>query len=213
MSGKNDLNDILDAALDELDDDSDDDSCVDTVEKEHIGASIAPQIEGEQNSSTRPKFGPPRPPSSGDLTKSSSGTEEEKAVVDMMRQMENLFPSEDFGKEGNTHVNLTPEKSDTVHRKSDSNQKGDSKGRGTKMCTASFPLKWLGWPNIQLPDKRLDMNTPFYFPRGRGLLDVCLRILFAGMRTLPISLKGMRMVIYASSFNGCDFFIPSKREE
>jgi len=128
MSGKNDLNDILDAALDELDDDSDDDSCVDTVEKEHIGASIAPQIEGEQNSSTRPKFGPPRPPSSGDLTKSSSGTEEEKAVVDMMRQMENLFPSEDFGKEGNTHVNLTPEKSDTVHRKSDSNQKGDSKG-------------------------------------------------------------------------------------
>jgi peroxin-19 len=43
-------------------------------------------------------------------TTQESELEVEKAVADMMHQMQHLFPCEDFGKEGNTHVNVTPEK-------------------------------------------------------------------------------------------------------
>lgn len=140
MSGKNDLNDILDAALDELDDDSDD-SCVDTMGQEHISETIVPQVE-EQDMLTRPVFGPPRPPSPGEQTTSASVTEEEKAVIEMMRQMKNLFPSEDCGKEGNTHMNLALEKKEELDTKPGRNQDVNSKG-GEMNDTVSQLLKEL----------------------------------------------------------------------
>jgi peroxin-19 len=130
MPGKDDLNDILDAALDELDDDSDD-SCVDTTSQEN--SKTQSQTRDQDESAPKPMFGPPRPPNI---------SEEEKAVMDMMRQMENLFPSEDFGKEGNTHVNLTPAKKDKSQDTPNNKQNGDSKG-GEMNDTVSQLLKEL----------------------------------------------------------------------
>mmetsp|Transcript_26162 Transcript_26162/g.38725 ORF Transcript_26162/g.38725 Transcript_26162/m.38725 type:complete len:297 (-) Transcript_26162:1121-2011(-) len=130
MPGKDDLNDILDAALDELDDDSDD-SCVDSTSQEH--SKTISQTRDRNKSAPKPMFGPPRPPNI---------SEEENAVMDMMRQMENLFPSEDFGKEGNTHVNLTPGKKDKSQDKLNNKQNGDSRG-GEMNDTVSQLLKEL----------------------------------------------------------------------
>lgn len=103
------FDEILDAALDELEESDDDSSC----DKNETTTKTSPAShEAEEK---RPMFGPPRPPSSTPKSQtisqfSSPPSEEEKAVMDMMKQMENLFPDKDFGKEGNTHVNITPEK-------------------------------------------------------------------------------------------------------
>ena len=121
MSGKKHIDDILNAALDELDDDSDD-SCVDSMDQPKTitsggstdtstvtGTSIRTttttgtrQVHNSQNEKPRPFFGPPRPPQKDDEAAMSA---EEKAVMDMMRQMENLFPSNDFGKDDNNNNN------------------------------------------------------------------------------------------------------------
>lgn len=129
MPRANEIDDILDAALDELEDDSDDGECCVsdgiTVEKQNKISPEEINAYGEENNEQeelRPIFGPPRPPSmtsggvpsgggANDASSSSSlpaavMSEEEKAVMDMMRQMENLFPNQDFGIDGNTHVNL-----------------------------------------------------------------------------------------------------------
>jgi peroxin-19 len=104
MPGNKEIDDILNAALDELEDDSDDgDSCVDGdgagdgVDQHKTSTERNKSTPQNDDKTSRPVFGPPRPPSI---------SEEEKAVMDMMHQMENLFPSEDFGIDGNTHVNL-----------------------------------------------------------------------------------------------------------
>lgn len=153
MDSSKDLDDILDAALDELDDHYDNND-IGTVNNSSSSSSrIAqtdpnstiplPELVQRQYPSTSdsptPKpaasavvFGPPRPhngESSRNSNKKAGGEKDqqrqrlpqhasnqesveevEKAVKDMMRQMEKLFPNEDFGKEGNTHVNITPEK-------------------------------------------------------------------------------------------------------
>lgn len=144
-----DLDDILDAALDELDDDicNNDIIASSSSNTSHAATNLLQETAQGQNLSSKedpirfPKpvvFGPPRPsPSESkkiykeeeggggggggapggneykqrqNISNHESVEEVEKAVKDMMRQMENLFPGEDFGKEGNTHVNITPEK-------------------------------------------------------------------------------------------------------
>lgn len=131
MSLSKDLDDILDAALDELDDDDIDRHDIAHSNVTNTAIPLQELAQGQTSSTTdlsSPKpavFGPPRPFAS-DLYKEieenekrqqppssnhqESVAEVEKAVAEMMKQMENLFPGQDFAKEGNTHVNITPEK-------------------------------------------------------------------------------------------------------
>lgn len=160
MSSSRELDDILDAALDELDDESSVDSYRDrslyplkstTTINDNVDSTTTSSQEQIQqphlstgNSSSKPFFGPPRPPvdkvdklqengQHSNMTQESL-SETEKAVADMMRQMEHLFPSEDFGKEGSTHVNVTPTKSKETASET------DVPGRGSDMNDAFSKL-------------------------------------------------------------------------
>ena len=110
MPRMKDIDDILDAALDELEDDSDDgNSDIDEADQNNSTRKKGENMSQDAQHTQRPVFGPPRPPfmMSSDPNIAPAMSEEEEAVSQMMRQMENLFPSEDFGKDGNTHVNLS----------------------------------------------------------------------------------------------------------
>eukprot|EP00554_Chaetoceros_debilis_P013869 CAMPEP_0194119024 /NCGR_PEP_ID=MMETSP0150-20130528/37713_1 /TAXON_ID=122233 /ORGANISM="Chaetoceros debilis, Strain MM31A-1" /LENGTH=404 /DNA_ID=CAMNT_0038810581 /DNA_START=58 /DNA_END=1268 /DNA_ORIENTATION=+ len=164
MNQVEDLDDILDACLDELDEDDDDSSCsphdggaqanndglTSQSQSQSLSMSIgdknskeikssARAVGGDRNSS-RPVFGPPLPPAMRNggmdsnkgksLSSMSAESEEEKALKEMMLQMEQLFPSEDFGKEGNTHVNISKDSSWTSQDTTNDNDNGQGNGNG-----------------------------------------------------------------------------------
>ena len=157
MPNRKDIDDILDAALDELEDDSDDgDSCINDDEAagqiQNSSTSISnahKTVVDDDPPSSRPMFGPPRPPPASTSTSTSTPTptskpqmsEEEKAVMDMMKQMENLFPS-DFGIDGTTHVNLNHGKNNEASQSSSSslpNNEAQEEAQGGGQSTSASP--------------------------------------------------------------------------
>jgi len=146
---RKELDNILDAALAELDDDDDDDDDASTSSSSSVtgadatdngekwkGVRVHPKETKSNNEQKRPVFGPQVPPQykkTDDSNTGSTSTEEE-AIQAMMRQMETLFASEESA--GTTATAAS--KSVEMAKEEESNCKIKSKkGSSTRNSTSN----------------------------------------------------------------------------